>query len=176
MSAYWTDVKPWKIFSFQVMFSFRINNFVWNFYFRRVYDFSNLAIDRAPMIRKIFVYWRKHDGAEKVCACRRNERGWDGRRLALRSVTNGFTGPSSSRITVKCISRTGVTIAWMSARYRARPISNSSAGFSMLSGLVSHTILQAHYARYLLYRLSYENNIVWISTVICISACTRIFV
>lgn len=132
------------------------------------------TIDRAPMIRKIFVYWQKLDGAEEVCACR-SKRGWDGRRLALRTVTNGSAGPSSPRTTVKYISWAGgVTIEWMSARYRARPISNSSAGFFILPGLVSRRSSEP-ITRVIYYRLSYENNILLTNINYYVLVCLRVY-
>ena len=68
-----------------------------------------MPIDRAPMIRKIFMYLQKLDGAEEVCTRRRSED--DERRFTLRTVTNGSTGPSSHVLNVSH----GVTIGWMSA-------------------------------------------------------------
>lgn len=84
--------------------------------FSREYNFSNLvyvcrSIDRAPVIRKIFVYQQKLSGAEEVCTHAEGAREDDERRFALRTVTNGSAGPSSH---VPNVSH-GVTIGWMSA-------------------------------------------------------------
>lgn len=109
-----------------------------------------LSIDRAPVIRKIFVYRRKLGDAEEVCTRRRRARGW----WATVRFTDSDKWIRRSIIPrPKCISRHYDRMDVCS--YRPCPISNSSAGFSMLSGLTSQMIrvapiLRDHYARYLL--------------------------
>lgn len=99
------------------------------------------------------------------------EREDDERRFALRTVTNGSAGPSSR---VPNVSR-AVTIGWMSAHI-TRPISNSFAGFFMLSGLTSQTIRVAQnrssetITHVIYYRPSYENNIFRMNTILSICA------
>lgn len=99
------------------------------------------------------------------------EREDDERRFALRTVTNGSAGPSSR---VPNVSR-AVTIGWMSAHI-TRPISNSFAGFFMLSGLTSQTIRVAQnrssetITHVIYYRPSYENNIFRMNTVVYMRA------
>lgn len=81
-------------------------------------------------------------------------------------MTNGSAGLSSS-VLPSNVSPQRVTDRMDVSSYRTCPISNSSAGFSTLSGSADTTpsFCRAHYARYLLSRyLLYENNIARVNT------------
>lgn len=121
--------------------------------FSRVYAFSNLVYVRRSIGRRWFARFLcigKSSVARKKFAHAEGARGW----WATARFTDSDKWIRRSIIPrPKCISRRYDRMDVCS--YRARPISNSSAGFSMLSGQTSQTtrvapILRDHYARYLL--------------------------
>ena len=82
-----------------------------------------MSIDRAPVIRKIFMYLQKLGGAEEVCTRRRSEN--DERRTHFTDSDKWIYWSIIPR--PKCISRRYDRMDV--CLYRACPISNSSVGF-----------------------------------------------